>query len=280
MPTLNEAPGPQLPRTLEVDIGAGAIKAKVLDARGKSLTARGRLDAPKAATPRQVIAIIKLLATELGDFERVAVAFPGVTRDGVIHTAPTLGPGWAWFPLASKLSRSLGRPVRVAHEVDVQCLGCVQGRGIELVITLDAGVGSVLFVEGHRVHLELGQHLFRKGKTYAQELGTRGMEKHGKRRWNKRLAAAITELSKTFGYDQLILGGANTLHIDLELPESVSTVRTQHARLGGIGLWKEPGRSPVKRPTSRRSLPRAPPSPPPPARVSAPRPAAALDPGS
>jgi polyphosphate glucokinase len=100
--------------------------------------------------------IVSKLATAAGRFDRVSVGFPGVTKNGVIYTAANLGKGWNNFALGQRLRRALRRPVRVANDADVQGLGAVSGRGVELVITLGTGVGSVIFVDGHRIHLELG----------------------------------------------------------------------------------------------------------------------------
>ena len=141
-----------------------------------------------------MIAIIRKLAAGDGKFDRVSVGFPGVTKNGVIYTAPNLGKGWNNFALEQKLRRALKRPVRVANDADVQGLGSVTGHGVELVITLGTGVGSVVFVNGNRIHLELGHHPFHKGKTYEDELGHRMLLKKGKKWWNKRLREAIEDL--------------------------------------------------------------------------------------
>ncbi len=227
------------PRTLCVDIGGTGIKAELLDERGRPLTDRARIATPKGAAPRQVIAIVRKLAGGAGKFDRVSVGFPGVTRNGVIYTAPNLGKGWNNFALERKLIRALGRPVRVANDADVQGLGSVIGRGVELVITLGTGVGSVIFVDGHRIHLELGHHPFHKGKTYEDELGHRMLLKKGKKWWNKRLREAIEDLKIAFNYDRLYLGGGDSKFIRFEPPEGVKIVSNEEGLLGGIKLWQD-----------------------------------------
>jgi polyphosphate glucokinase len=227
------------PRTLAVDIGGTGIKAELLDERGRPLTDRARIPTPASATPRQVMAIVGKLAKIEGRFDRVSVGFPGVTKNGVIYTAPNLGKGWNNFALERKLSRVLKRPVRVANDADVQGLGSVTGRGVELVITLGTGVGSVIFVDGHRIHLELGHHPFHKGKTYEQELGISALKKKGKKKWNKLLAEALDDLARTFQYDRLYIGGGNARHIKFKLPPNARTVSNTEGLLGGIKLWSE-----------------------------------------
>ena len=226
-------------KTLAVDIGGTGIKAAILDEKGKMLTERERIKTPDNATPKKVLAIVAKLGQKLGDFERASAGFPGVIKKGIVYSAPNLGTGWKEFDLEGGLRKKLNRPVRVANDADVQGLGSVSGKGDELVITLGTGFGSVLFVDGHRIHLELAHHPFHNGKTYEDELGYRALKKKGKKKWNKHLQEAINELSQTFNYDRLYIGGGNTDHIDFKLPPSVTVVSNTQGLLGGIKLWQE-----------------------------------------
>jgi polyphosphate glucokinase len=227
------------PRTLAVDVGGTGIKAAALDEKGAMVTERQRLPTPRNATPKKVIAIIAKLAEMVGECDRVSAGFPGVVKNGVVYSAPNLGKGWDNFPLEQELKGKLDVPVRIANDADVQGLGAVSGRGDELVITLGTGFGSVLFVDGHRIHLELGHHPFHDGKTYEDELGHLALEKKGKRKWNKLLSEAIDELARTFGYDRLYIGGGNTKFIKFELPANVKVVSNEEGLRGGIKLWDE-----------------------------------------
>src|SRR5215471_19551416 len=92
--------------TLTVDIGGTGIKAWTLAPNGKPMNERVRIPTPKSATPRNVIAVIRKLASESAKFSRVSAGFPGVVKDGVIYTAPNLGKGWNGFDLASALQKS------------------------------------------------------------------------------------------------------------------------------------------------------------------------------
>src|SRR5271168_5227653 len=159
--------------TLAVDVGGTGIKSAALDEKGKMITERQKIKTPRNATPKKVIAIIVDLAKLAGAFDRASVGFPGVIKNGVVYTAANLGKGWENFPLEAALTKKLKHPVRLANDADVQGLGCVTGHGDELVITLGTGFGSVLFVDGHRMHLELAHHPFHNGKTYEDELGNK-----------------------------------------------------------------------------------------------------------
>jgi polyphosphate glucokinase len=242
------------PRTLAIDVGGTGVKAMVLDRRGKTLTDRVRIPTPKRATPKALIAVMRKLAKRSGEFDRVAIGFPGVVKDGVVYSAANLGKGWNGFGLQAELERRLERPVRVANDADVQGLGCVTGRGLEMVITLGTGFGSVLFADGRRIHLELAHHPFHQGKTYEDELGHRALAKKGKKKWSRLLREAIGDLKQAFNYDRLYIGGGNSKFIGFKLPPEVTIVSNMDGLLGGIRLWEaeKPSlrRAPRRRPKS------------------------------
>jgi polyphosphate glucokinase len=239
IPAGKTAVAPKSTTTLAVDVGGTGIKAAALDEKGKMITEREKIKTPRNATPKKVIAIIQKLAKMAGEFDRASVGFPGVIKNGVVYTAVNLGKGWKGYKLEAELKKKLKRPVRVANDADVQGLGCVTGHGDELVITLGTGFGSVLFVDGHRIHLELGHHPFHYGKTYEEELGIKAFQKKGKKKWNKHLSEAIDELTKTFNYDRLYIGGGNAASINFKLPSNVKVVSNTDGLLGGIKLWQD-----------------------------------------
>jgi polyphosphate glucokinase len=225
------------PYTLAIDIGGTGIKAEKLDASGKPVDERTKVATPKNATPKKIIKIIDQLGEQHGSFDRVSVGFPGVVKNGVIYTAANLGKGWIEFALQKELAKRLKKPVRMANDADVQGLGCISGRGVELVITLGTGMGSVIFIDGRRIHMEIGHHPFHKGKTYEEELGNRALNKKGKKKWNKLAMQAISDLERTFNYDKLYIGGGNARLLDGKLPPNVKIVSNMEGLLGGIKLW-------------------------------------------
>jgi polyphosphate glucokinase len=231
------------PRTLAVDIGGTGIKTIILDPDGKPLTERERIPTPPRATPKKVMTIIEQMARQQGEFDRVSVGFPGVVKNGKLLTAFNLGPGWTKFDFEKALGKQLMRPVRIANDADVQGMGSVSGRGVELLITLGTGVGSCLFVDGHPAHLEMGHHPFRKGRTYEEELGNAAFRRKGPRKWNKHLLEAIEILRGTFNYDRLYLGGGNSKHIRPPLPPNVQLVSNLEGLLGGVMLWRDEAQS-------------------------------------
>lgn len=226
------------PRTLCVDIGGTGIKTLIVDTDGRPLTGRLRVDTPRPATPRALIGAILDLARQQGRFDRASVGFPGVVRKGVTLTAPNLHPTWIGVNIDRTLTKGFGKPVRAANDADVQGLGSVRGRGVELVITLGTGFGSALFVDGRLVpNVQLGHHTGWNEKTYEEELGNAALKKAGKKKWNKRVRKAIVSLESLFNYDRLFIGGGNAEKITLPLPPQVKVVSNIEGLLGGIALW-------------------------------------------
>lgn len=229
------------PYTLAVDVGGTGIKAAVLDAEGEMISEHLRIETPKHLRPDGLVDLIAQLTQSLPPFDRVSVGFPGVVRRGVILTAPNLGTEhFHGFDLAHALHERFGRPVRVANDADVQGLAVVEGKGVELVITLGTGFGSSIFVDGRLgPHLELAHHEFHNGKTYEEELGEQARRKAGDKRWNRRVARVIEVLRQLTNFDHLYIGGGNAKRVRLALPPDVSIVDNTAGILGGIRLWQD-----------------------------------------
>jgi polyphosphate glucokinase len=225
------------PVTLAIDIGGSGLKAMLLDTAGKPLSERQRIETPAVPTPRAVLTALDGLIKPLGGFDRVSVGFPGVTKHGITYTAVNLNPAWMNFPFEAALEKRWGSPVRVANDAAIQGYGAIKGKGIEMIVTLGTGMGSALYVDGHLCPLELGHHPWKK-KTYEDYIGRRGLDKLGKKDWNKHVLEAIEQIRFTFNFDHLYLGGGNTKKIDFKMPKGVSMVSNETGLLGGVALWR------------------------------------------
>src|SRR5215471_11657570 len=214
------------PFTLAVDIGGTNVKASVLDAVGGLAAPQIRSPTPKPATPQAVLDLIGRLAVQLPAFQRISVGFPGVVRCGQIVTAPNLGtPHWAGCQLIDALAERFGTPARVLNDAAVQGLGVVEGHGLECVLTLGTGVGCALFRNRRLLlHLELGQHRMRRGKTYDQYIGHAALAKRGAERWSKRVRRAIDAVTGLTCCDVLYIGGGNARKLIFEMPAHVKIV--------------------------------------------------------
>ena len=233
-------PAPRSSRTLCIDVGGTGIKALILDARGSPITDRVRVETPRPATPKRILRALWGLVEPLGPFDRASVGFPGVVVDGVTRTAHNLHPTWKGFHLASALEDLLRRPVRVLNDAGVQGYGVVEGKGVEMLLTLGTGMGCALYNDGVYVpNLELAHHPFRKGKTYEDYVGAKAMEKKGKKRWNRHVAEVVALVLPIWNPRHLYLGGGNAKHLRIELPPEVTVVANVAGLLGGIALWRD-----------------------------------------
>jgi polyphosphate glucokinase len=234
---------PTGPVTMSIDIGGSKLKAMLLDAAGKPVSERQRVLTPAVPTPDAVLAELDELRKLIGEFDRVSIGFPGVIKRGTTWTAANLHQGWVAFPLQAELEKRWQKPVRVCNDAAVQGYGAIQGHGVELALTLGTGLGSSLFTDGRLCPgLELAHHPWRKkGMTYEDYLGQRGLDKFGKARWNDFLQAAIRQTAALFNWDHLYLGGGNTKKIDFEPGPSVKIVPNETGLLGGVALWRDQG---------------------------------------
>lgn len=227
-------------KTLAIDIGGSGLKMLVLDGSGEAITERTRVETPRPAEPAPLVDALFSMRDAHGDFDRISTGFPGVVVDGVVQSAPNLDGEWRGFDLRGVLEQRFGKPARVANDADVQGYGAIEGKGVELVLTLGTGMGSALFVNGHLVpNLELGHHPFKSGQTYEQWLGKAGREEHGKKKWNKAFLQAVVQLEHLFNYRRLYVGGGNAKKLKVELPDNVQVVANRAGLLGGIALWRD-----------------------------------------
>ena len=230
------------PRTLAIDIGGSGIKAVLLDEDGNMIGQRQRVPTPaKPIAPEALVRAIDEATAPVGAFDRASVGFPGYVREGKVITAPNLGTdALAGFDLQATLARHWGKPVRVLNDADVQGFGAINGRGLEMVLTLGTGAGTSLFRDGEIMpHLELAHHPVSRRKTYEEYIGNAAREKKGKKAWNKRVAKVIEILREVVHFDHLYIGGGNAKDITFALPPDVTIVPNTDGLTGGIKLWRD-----------------------------------------
>jgi len=240
--TLRVSPATATPgtRTLAIDIGGTGLKALVLGPDGAALTERARVETPRPATPKAVLRALWSLIEPLGEFDRVSVGFPGIVVDGVTRTAPNLHEDWQGFELGKALAEGLRRPVRLLSDAGVQGYGVIEGKGLEMVLTLGTGFGCALYIDGRYVpNLELAHHPFGNGKTYEQYVGAKAMKKLGKKKWNKRVREVIEQVLPIWNPRKLYIGGGNAKHLRIDLPPNVSMTPNIAGLLGGVALWHD-----------------------------------------
>ena len=233
-------PPQQSTRFLTIDVGGSGLKAAVVDRHGEMLTERVRVPTPADLTADDLVDQLDALVQPLRPFDRVAVGFPGVVKNGIVETAPNLGTGrLAGLDLASSLEARLGCPTRVVNDAVIQGFAVVHGEGVELVITLGTGFGAVVFNEGTPLPVfELAHHPFRKGQTYEEQLGRRALKQKGRKVWSRRVKKAIAQLYALFRYDRIYIGGGNAKKIRFAVNRRTIIVSNQMGVRGGPALWK------------------------------------------
>ena len=225
--------------TLAVDIGGGSIKLLALNDQGAPVAEPLSRPTPSPAEPDAVFALIHDMAQTLPPHRRVSVGFPGVVKRGVAQNAPNLGDAlWRGSNLNERLTNLLQRPVRAVNDADLQGLGVVAGKGVELVLTLGTGMGSALFTDGVLLpNLELGHHPLRDGQTYEDLVRDSELKRIGPVAWSARVLNAIEQLAPIFNYDTLHLGGGNVLNLQAELPDKARLFSLAEAMRGALKLW-------------------------------------------
>jgi polyphosphate glucokinase len=232
------------PKFLSIDIGGSHIKATILDDTGALQMEYSKIPTPLPANPENVINAIKKLVKSFPAYDNISVGFPGYVKLGVVKTAPNLGTDfWKDFDLSKKLETVLGKPTRVVNDADMQGLGIVSGKGLEMVITLGTGFGTALLVDGQLMpHLELAHHPFAKGKTYDQYVGEKALEKEGLDKWNRRMKKVLKTLKTVINYDILYIGGGNSDKLKFKLDKNMKLVTNQEGIKGGSRLWLKDAR--------------------------------------
>ncbi len=162
-------------------------------------------------------------------------------KNGVTYTAANLHPGVVSdFPLKAN-SKSAGRSrCALANDAAVQGYGAIKGDGVELVLTLGTGLGSSLFTDGHLCPgLELGHHPWKRDREYEDYLGRRGLDKYGKKRWNKLLQEAIEQTASSSTGTTSTWAAATPRKSTSSPARTLRSSPTKPALLGGVALWRE-----------------------------------------
>ncbi len=226
---------------LAIDIGGSHVKATLLNVEGEMTADYKKLPTPIPATPDAILNAIQQLANMFPGYTHVSAGFPGYVRNGIVFTAPNLGTdAWRNTNLQGLLSSKLGKPAKVVNDADMQGLGIVSGKGLELVITLGTGFGTALLNNGQLLpHLEIGQHPITKSKTYDHYVGEKALEDVGKEKWNERVKKVIQNLKTLVNYDELYISGGNAAKLTFTLDNNTSIANNKLGIKGCAKLWQQ-----------------------------------------
>ncbi|MDB4975420.1 MAG: polyphosphate glucokinase [Myxococcaceae bacterium] len=214
-------------KVLVVDVGGTHVKVL---ATGQERPQK--VDSGPTMTAQQMVDAARELSREW-EYEVVSIGFPGpVLHDRPVAEPHNLGPGWVSFDF----EKAFERPVRVINDAAMQALGSYDG-GRMLFLGLGTGLGSALIIDGVVAPLELAHLPYKKGKTYEDYVGLRGLERLGKKKWRAAVADVSQRLKAAMQADDLVLGGGNAQLLK-EVPEGMRLGDNANAFLGGYRLWQ------------------------------------------
>jgi polyphosphate glucokinase len=216
-------------KVLVIDIGGTHIKVASTDNRvpikivsGPEMTARTMVEQVKAAT-------------EHWEYDAVSLGYPGpVAHDRPLIEPHNLAPGWVGFNYQTALP---GKPIRFINDAAMQALGGYKG-GRMLFLGIGTGLGSAMIFDGVVVPLELAHLPYKKGRTYEEYIGLRGLERRGRKPWRKSVLKIICLLQAALVCDYVLLGGGNA-KLMKKLPKGVLLGANSNAIDGGIALWND-----------------------------------------
>jgi len=163
-------------------------------------------------------------------YDHVAIGYPGPVLHGCPVAEPhNLAGGWVGFDFR----RAFGRPVKMINDAAMQALGSYRS-GRMLFLGLGTGLGSALIIDGILEPLELGHLPYKKGRTFEDYVGIRGLERRGKKRWRKDVLNVVERLRAE--PDEVVIGGGNAAKLET-LPPGTRLGDNDNAFLGGFRLW-------------------------------------------
>jgi polyphosphate glucokinase len=210
---------------LAIDVGGGHVKVL---AEGETEPRRA-VSGRRMTAARMVQAAVRL--SRGWSWDRVSVGIPTPVHGGRVVADPVnLGGGWTGFDY----ERAFGRPTKVVNDAAMQALGSYEG-GTMLFLGLGTGLGSALVAGGLVQPMELG-HLPYKRATYEDYVGAAGLERLGRARWRKEVAAVVELLRAAIEPDDIVVGGGNAGHL-AEPPPGSRLGDNGNAFTGGFRLW-------------------------------------------
>lgn len=213
---------------LVIDVGGTHIKMMV-----SGNPEERKFDSGRAMTAHDMVEGATK-ATADWSYDAVSIGYPGPVVKGKPQLEPrNLGPGWVGFDFEAQF----GKPVRLVNDAAMQALGSYEG-GRMLFLGLGTGLGTALIVERVIVPLELAHLPYRKGRTFEDEVGLRGLKRLGASRWRRAVDDVVAKLQAALIAEYVVLGGGNARKIK-RVPPGARMGDNQNAFKGGFRLWED-----------------------------------------
>lgn len=226
-------------RPVKTSVGDRKLKILAIDVGGThvKILATGeheerKVDSGPTMTPQKMVRDVKKLA-QGWKYDVISIGYPGPVIHGKILRDPyNLGQGWIGF----HFSKTFGHPVRLMNDAAMQALGSYRG-GRMLFLGLGTGLGSAMIVDGIVEPMEVAHLPYKKGRTYEDYIGLRGLQRHGKKKWRRYVADIVEKLKLAMEPDYVVIGGGNAKKLK-KLPPGVELGDNRNAFRGGFRMWE------------------------------------------
>ncbi len=214
---------------LVIDVGGTNVKVRLTGQKESVKIPSG----PKMTAKKMVKDVLEV--SKGWKYDAVSIGYPGPVVHGHPLSEPhNLGGGWMGFDF----KKAFTRPVKIVNDAAMQALGIYRG-GRMLFLGLGTGLGSAMIVDGILEPMELAHLPYKKGLTYEDYLGIRGLKRLGKKKWRKKVFEVVELLKNSLEADHVVLGGGNSKLLN-ELPPGTRLGDNSTAFTGGVRLWESP----------------------------------------
>jgi predicted NBD/HSP70 family sugar kinase len=213
---------------LVIDVGGTHVKVGSTDHQDLV-----KIESGPTMTPAMMVDGVKKVA-EGWKYDAVAIGYPGPVLHGLPVAEPhNLGFGWVGFDF----KKAFNKPVKLVNDAAMQALGSYEG-GRMLFLGLGTGLGSAMVVDGMLEPMELAHLPYKKGRTYEDYVGLRGLERLGKKKWARHVFDVVEKLKAALEADYVVLGGGNVKLLK-DLPPGSRLGENSNALKGGIRLFQK-----------------------------------------
>jgi polyphosphate glucokinase len=214
---------------LVIDVGGTHIKV-LATGRKESV----KIPSGPKMTAKKMVREVRQVTKEW-NYSVVSIGYPAPVVHGHPLSEPhNLGGGWVGFDFR----KAFGRPVKIVNDAAMQALGIYRG-GRMLFLGLGTGLGSAMIVDGELDPMEVAHLPYKKGRTYEDYLGLRGLKRLGKKKWRRQVARIAEQLKNALEAEDVVLGGGNAKLLKT-LPPGCRLGDNSTAFAGGFRLWDEP----------------------------------------
>ena len=214
---------------LVIDVGGTNVKVSVTGRKEPV-----KIPSGPSMTPKKMVKQVRE-ATAGWKYSRISIGYPGPVIHGHPVSEPhNLGGGWVGFDF----QKAFGHPVKIINDAAMQALGIYHG-GRMLFLGLGTGLGAAMIADGVLEPMELAHLPYKKGRTYEDYLGIRGLKRLGKKKWRSHVADVVEKLKAALEADYVVLGGGNSKLLKV-LPAGCKLGNNATAITGGFRLWDKP----------------------------------------